>query len=139
VGSVFHYDKDGTQLHMMRPDTRYGDNPIGPRFPTGSLDSMMSLACQRDPRDGEVKVFASDNLNQRIILYSIKDGLAPVTPPPIEPPPITPPPITPPPVTPPPVLPTSPPDQELIAHVRIWTVPHRARRPAIPKINEPDL
>lgn len=135
-GTIYHFDKDGNQLKILRPDSQYGDIASDQRYPSGGLDSYMSVAAQRDPRDGEVKVFAADNLNQRIIVYSINDGLAPVTPPPIEPPPVTPPP----PVTePPPVIPpTQPPDQEMIAHIKIWTVPHRQVRPAIPKINDPD-
>jgi hypothetical protein len=124
-GTIYHFDSNGNQLKELRPDTRFGDNAAGPRYPSGGLDSFQSINVARDPRDGEVKVFAADNLNQRIIVYSIADGLVPpITPPPIEPPPITPPPITPPPV----VLPPGPPDQEIFAHVRIWTVPHRLSR-----------
>ena len=72
-GTIYHYDKDGNQLKQLRPDIRFGEND--PRIPSGGLDSRMSLACQRDPRDGQVKVFATDNLNQRIIVYSINDSL----------------------------------------------------------------
>lgn len=70
-GSIFHYDKDGNQLQKMFPNSIYGDN-ITRWF--GGLDSKMSLNCMRDPRDGKVKVFAPDNIAQRILLYSIDDS-----------------------------------------------------------------
>jgi hypothetical protein len=92
-GTIHHFDKDGNQLKQLRPNAIYGTDLQGPKYPSGGLDSHQSVCAQRDPRDGEVKVFAADNLNQRIIVYSINDGLAPVTPPPVEPPPV----ITPPP------------------------------------------
>ena len=69
--TVYHYDKDGNQLKMMTPDSIYGDN-VTRWF--GGLDSKMSVNCQRDPRDGKVKVFAADNMSGRIIVHSIDDS-----------------------------------------------------------------
>jgi hypothetical protein len=87
-GTIYHFDKNGVQQKMLRPSAIYGDQPNGPRYPSGGLDSYQSINVARDPRDGEVKIFSADNMNQRVIVYSINDGAVPVEPPPVvEPPP----------------------------------------------------
>src|SRR4029077_16779477 len=55
--TLYHYDKDGNQLNKMFPAPLYWAT-ITRWF--GGLESKMSVNCQRDPRDGEVKVFAAD-------------------------------------------------------------------------------
>ena len=75
--TIFHYDVDGNQLKKIFPDSLYGDN-ITRWF--GGFDSRMSVNCQRDPRDGKVKIFAADNMSQRIIVHSIDDGSQPQPP-----------------------------------------------------------
>lgn len=85
-GTVYHFDKNGNQLKQFRPDAKFGADFNGPNYPSGGLDSFQSLNAMRDSRDGEIKVFAADNVNQRIIVYSIKDGAeVPVIPPVIPP------------------------------------------------------
>src|SRR4029077_21245233 len=73
-GTVYHFDRNGNQLKQLRPDARFGADFNGPNYPSGGLDSFQSLNAMRDSRDGEIKVFAADNVNQRIIVYSINDS-----------------------------------------------------------------
>ena len=67
VNTTHHFDKDGNLVHSMRPDEIYGDH-------LGGIDSHQSVNVMRDPRDGQLKVFVADNMNQRIVVYSIDDG-----------------------------------------------------------------
>ena len=73
VNTIHHFNKDGNLVHSMRPDEIYGDH-------LGGIDSHQSVNVMRDPRDGQLKVFAADNMNQRIIVYSINDGSQPQPP-----------------------------------------------------------
>lgn len=65
-GHVYHFDADGLQLGVAAPGPASGGV-------TGWLDNTAALAANRDPRDGLLDVFTSDNYLYRILWYRIDD------------------------------------------------------------------
>jgi hypothetical protein len=65
-GHVFHYNADGLHVGTATPGPAAGGT-------TGWLDNTAALAVNRDPRDGLIDAFTSDNYLYRILWYRIDD------------------------------------------------------------------
>ncbi len=64
---VYHYNRDGLLVGSARPGAAAGGV-------SGWLDNTASLACNRDPRDGLIDVFAEEDYAHRILWYRFDDS-----------------------------------------------------------------
>lgn len=64
---VYHYNRDGLLVGSARP----GPPAAGL---SGWLDNTSSIACNRDPRDGRIDVFAEEDYAHRILWYRFDDS-----------------------------------------------------------------
>ena len=64
---VYHYNRDGVLVGSARPGTPAGGV-------SGWLDNTSSIACNRDPRDGKIDVFAEEDYAHRILWYRFDDS-----------------------------------------------------------------
>lgn len=65
--SVYHYRADGTLIGLLRPGAPAGGQ-------SGWLDNTASIACNVDPRDGRIDVFAEEDYAHRILWYRADDS-----------------------------------------------------------------
>jgi hypothetical protein len=63
---VYHYNRDGLLVGSVRPGKAAGEV-------SGWLDNTASIACNRDPRDGLIDVFAEEDYAHRILWYRLDD------------------------------------------------------------------
>ena len=63
---VYHYNRDGLLVGSARPGKPAGGV-------SGWLDNTASIACNRDPRDGLINVFAEEDYAHRILWYRFDD------------------------------------------------------------------
>ena len=61
---VYHYNRDGLLVGSARPGKPAGGV-------SGWLDNTASIACNRDPRDGQIDVFAEEDYAHRILWYRL--------------------------------------------------------------------
>jgi hypothetical protein len=64
---VYHYNRDGLLVGSARPGKAAGEA-------SGWLDNTASIACNRDPRDGLIDVFAEEDYAHRILWYRLDDA-----------------------------------------------------------------
>ena len=64
---VYHYSRDGLLVGSARPGKLAGGV-------SGWLDNTSSIACNRDPRDGKIDVFAEEDYAHRILWYRFDDS-----------------------------------------------------------------
>ncbi len=64
---VYHYNRDGLLVGSARPGKVAGEV-------SGWLDNTASIACNRDPRDGLIDVFAEEDYAHRILWYRFDDA-----------------------------------------------------------------
>ena len=63
---IYHINRDGLLLGSSRPGAPAGNV-------SGWLDNTASIACNRDPRDGRIDVFAEEDYAHRILWYRLDD------------------------------------------------------------------
>jgi hypothetical protein len=64
---LYHYNRDGLLVGSARPGKAAGGV-------SGWLDNTSSIACNRDPRDGKIDVFAEEDYAHRILWYRLDDS-----------------------------------------------------------------
>ncbi len=64
---IYHYNRDGLLVGSARPGKAAGEV-------SGWLDNTASMACNRDPRDGLIDVFAEEDFAHRILWYRFDDS-----------------------------------------------------------------
>ena len=64
---IYHYNRDGLLVGSARPGKAAGGV-------SGWLDNTASVACNRDPRDGLIDVFAEEDYAHRILWYRFDDS-----------------------------------------------------------------
>lgn len=69
---VYHYNRDGILVGSAGP----GAPAAGI---SGWLDNTASIACNRDPRDGRIDVFAEEDYAHRILWYRFDDSQIHIT------------------------------------------------------------
>lgn len=65
--TVYHYNREGVLVGSARPGKPAGEI-------SGWLDNTASIACNRDPRDGLIDVFAEEDFAHRILWYRLDDS-----------------------------------------------------------------
>lgn len=64
---VYHYNADGLLVGSARPGKPAGNV-------SGWLDNTSAIACNRDPRDGLIDVFAEEDYAHRVLWYRLDDS-----------------------------------------------------------------
>lgn len=80
-GVIHHFSKYGLRLATFYVDSQFGvvNVPNDSVQPVGGMDAFLAIACNRDPRDGDLRLSQEDNFNQRILWYVVDDNLAELT------------------------------------------------------------
>jgi len=77
AATIYHYNRDGLLVGSAGPGKPAGGI-------SGWLDNTSSIACNRDPRDGQIDVFAEEDYAHRILWYRLDDSKITVRKQPIE-------------------------------------------------------
>jgi hypothetical protein len=72
TAAIYHYNREGVLVGSAQPGEVAGKV-------SGWLDNTASIACNRDPRDGHVDVFAEEDYAHRILWYRLDDAKIEIT------------------------------------------------------------